>query len=173
MPKGYLDFLRDNVPLQENFVSKLKNFLKSIAYAVLPIEYSDAKKYRISNKYMYLYHGTRPQYVDSIKKEGLRLDKFDKRAKDESDLTIGANPRIFMTNVLNRSGPGFGPGMLFSKKREVVFVLCKVETKFLKWEIACYVYFKDVPVKDLIWQNERKFIEIEKKNKYLYQKKKK
>ena len=150
--------------IQEGFVQKIKDFLKKMYYNLSPVEPIECKEWRLNNNHMYLYHGTRPWYVDSIKKEGLLVSHFKKRAKEEGDITIGSTPSIFMINSINKKDPGFG-GLGISKK--VVFVLCKVESKNLKWIGYCYVYTKDVPVKDIIWENDKRFKNIENKYKYL------
>lgn len=161
---SYLDFLKESVLLQESFKDKLKKFLQKLGYFILWMEDPDAKDWRTSNKYMYLFHGTRPQHVDSIKREGLRVDKFKKRAKEESDITLTMKPCIFMSSAIHRKRPQFGLGTV---QYPVVYILCKVETKSLVWSIASYKYFKDIPTKNLIWENEKKFSRIKKKYIYL------
>jgi hypothetical protein len=153
--------------LQEGLKDKIVKWLEDTGLRQATL----CKRTIQSEPYIYLYHATRPQYVSSIKREGLTLSSFGKRAKKEGDITVGMQPMIYMTNV-RTAKPGFG-FRWSHKKHGLIHIICKVDTdsSILKWSTACcYYYMKDVPPSDLTFEGTREFEAIERGDKCLVQK---
>lgn len=147
--------------IQESNSSRIKkviDILKDIGLETIGtfFERKECKNLRKDSKYMYLLHGTRTEYVNSIKKTGLQVKKFGQRSKAEGDVLFGKDCIWF---GMAFSGKEEGFGRIGSKKR-VVYMVAKVNTKFLEFSGGAYMYFKDVPPKDLIWEDDKRFIEI-------------
>jgi len=150
--------------LQESRIKRIVDIFKDIGLKILMIERENeaCTKFRETKGYTYLLHGTRHQYVSSIKKGGLLLKMHKKRTKAEGDLSLDREPQIWFGNVYTGNPEGFG-GSGISK--EVVYMVAKVYNKYLKYNTAgAYQYFHDVPSKDLIWQNDKRFLTIIKKS---------
>lgn len=165
MLDNYLEFLTERKKWQE----KLKDFLDRTG--IWPVSEKFCKQMIDKDKYIYLYHGTREKYVPSIKKEGLKLSKYGKRTKEEGDVMWPGKPRIYFSNIYKGSDPaGFGyesdePGM------RVKYMIAKLDTKYIKFTIwdSYITYLKDVPPKDLIWEDNPKFDKIGKQSRCLKQ----
>jgi len=156
--ENYLDYL------SEDFKDKFLNFLADIGIMIGPV--GECKKILAKDKYIYLYHGTRPEYVKSIKKNGLSLKHFKKRTKDEGDVLLGIKPRLFFGNVFTGKQAGFGS--VFDKYG-IKYLLAKLDVRYLKIEFGGFVYTRDVPPKDIIWDDDPKFHNIGKQSKCLIQ----
>lgn len=120
-------------------------------------EPESCKRLRITQKYMWLLHGTRPQYVQDIKREGLRLSAHGKRTKAEGDIIFDGKPCIWFGLVYSGKTEGFGSrGTQYGVK----YMVARVETKYLEFNASAYQYYKDVPPKDLIWNDNPEFLKI-------------
>lgn len=152
--------------IQEEWKDKFLSFLADIGILIGPTD--KCKEIIKNNRFIYLYHGTRPEYVDSIKKQGLTLNNFKKRTKDEGDILLGGPPRLFFGNVYTGKQAGFG-SMFGSQHGKVKYLLAKLNTKYLKLELGGYTYTKGVPPKDLIWDDDPRFHKIGKQSPCLVQ----
>lgn len=142
-------------------IKKIMNILKNMGLTTLEmyIEPTRCKTLREEKTFMYLLHGTRPETVQSVKKHGLLLKMYKTRTKEEKDLALGTKPCLWFAYTYTGGRYQFGTGSKKDKKN-VVYMLAKVYTDYLKYDSAAYKYFKDVPPKDLIWQDDKRFIKI-------------
>ena len=155
----YIKFIQED----DNLRTKVWEFVKDYGISIkdLYIEPPNCKSIRTSKNTMYLIHGTKPHYVKDIKKEGLKITKFGKRTKEDNDIMIGKSCIWFSTKA-SKKKPGFG-GL-----GKLVFMIAKVDTKYIKKATGTtYQYFKDVPVKDIIWESDKNFKKITKEDKCL------
>jgi len=146
---------------------KLLNWMKAIGLSIkdLYIERPQCKNQRNKSSFIFLFHGTRPQYVSDIKRKGLLLDKAGKRTEDEGDFSLtGKQKLIWFSSTYDPNSHQFGR----DKKTEVVMMIAKLETKYLKNYLgATYTYHKDVPPKNLIWEENSAFQKISQASKCL------
>jgi len=158
--------------LEESAIKRVIDILKDIGLKALMIEIENKEcvQLRETKGYVYLLHGTRPAYVSSIKKGGLLLRMHKKRTKAEGDLSLDRKPTIWFGNVYTGKRAGFGGAGM---PKEVTYMLAKVYNKHLKYNTAgAYQYYADVPAKDLIWQDDKRFLSIIKKSPCLMNRKK-
>lgn len=123
-------------------------------------EKSLVKKKR-KDKYIYLFHGTRAK-PEIIKKEGLKLNKhvrygFEDEKKYSPFISFSSNKKYSKKYTIGLFTP-------------TPVLICKLETKFLKFMYNIknydeYIYFKDVPPKDIFFPEQQD--EILKTEKYL------
>lgn len=150
------------------YEGKITNWLKKMGVSVkdLYVERKECKYIRNNKSYIFLFHGTRPEYVNSIKKKGLLVSMAGKRSADEKDLTVtGKTPLIWFISTYNIKSPGFGTGY---NKKLIVSLIAKLDTKFLENRGgSLYIYTKDVPPKDIIWEDDKRFRKIIKSSKCL------
>ncbi len=149
---------------ESKFSDKLKDFLASAGILIGPVK--TCKRMMKEDKYIYLYHGTRPEYVNSIKRNGLSTKHFRKRTKDEGDIMFGSKPKLYFGNVYTGKQAGFGTAF---EKKGIKYLIAKLDSKFLKSEFGGFVYFKDVPPSDIIWDDDKRFHSIGKESQCLVQ----
>lgn len=153
----YLDYLQE---------SKIPNWLKQMGIKLkdLYFEDSECKNIRKNKLHIFLFHGTRPKYVNSIKKKGLLISMAGKRSKDEGDITLsGGKQATWFTSKNNPKSPEFG-----GKVKSIVVLVAKLDIKFLKnFMGSTYIYTKDIPPKDIIWEDDIRFKKIIKSSKCL------
>lgn len=146
---------------------KFPKWLKDIGIFVkdLYVEPAECKLQRTTSKYMYLLHGTRPKYVDSIKRNGLKISMAGQRSREEDDMNWSMGKQeLWLSTKYNKKSAAFGHN---PKTDKVIMMIVKVDTKFLKSFGSTYTYNKDVPPKDIVWQNHFNFLRIVKRNKCL------
>jgi hypothetical protein len=145
---------------------KIPNWLKQMGVTVkdLYFENSDCKQMRNNKSYIFLFHGTRPEYVNSIKKKGLLISMAGKRSKEDKDITLsGGKQVIWFTSKNNPTSPEFG-----GKKKSIIVLTAKLNVKFLKnFMGSTYTYEKNIPPKDIIWEDDNRFKKIIKSSKCL------
>lgn len=152
--------------------SLVESYLKILYYNIKNIvhEYNDSKlpeknnvfKKRVSSEFIWLYHGTRAK-DDIIKNDGLKLNKANRYGFEEekygkfiSFTSSKKYAKFYTTGLINKTS----------------ILLCKLETKFLKFGYNSkgfdeYIYFKDVPSKNIFFPNDKKYLDIENNQNYL------
>jgi len=150
----YLQFLNEG---------KLMNWMKDLGLTIkdLYFEDSNCKKLRQIQDTMYLFHGTRPQYVSSIKSDGLLISMANRRSREERVINIsGREPVIWLSSTYNKSSPEFG-----GADKKIIMMIVKLETKFLKNFLgSTYKYYVDIPPKNIIWETNPLFMKIANKS---------
>jgi hypothetical protein len=150
MLENYLIYLNEG---------KILNWMRDIGLTIkdLYIEPGQCKRNRMNNSIIYLFHGTRPHYVSDIKRKGLLVSMANKRSMEDNDVNLsGTQPVIWFSSTYNPNNPEFG-----GIDKKIVMTVVKLETKYLKNFLGTtYKYYKDVPPKDIIWENEPSFIKI-------------
>jgi hypothetical protein len=138
-------------------IQKYLKYLNEFFEPDLDSEKQDVNKKR-KEKYIFLFHGTRAK-PEIIKKEGLKLSKANKYGFEEEK----NGPYISFTS--NKEYAKHFTWGLFSK---TPILICKLETKFLKFgynikEWDEYIYYKDVPPKDIFFPDQQdKILKTEK-----------
>lgn len=159
--ESYLDKIQQEKQLileKNNIIKKIWEIVKQYGIEIkdLYIEPKPCKLMRTTKSKMYLLHGTKPTYVNSIKREGLKIEKFGERTKEEKDIMFG-KPCIWFSSKASKKRPGFGG------KGVLIFLVAKVDTKNINKATGCtYQYFKDVPPKDIVWENDKRFNQLTK-----------
>lgn len=147
---NYLNYLNEG---------KILNWMKHIGLSVkdLYIESSQCKLDRKNNSIVYLFHGTRPHYVPSIKKSGLLVSMANKRSMEDNDINLsGQREVIWFSSKYNPRSAEFG-----GNDKKITMMIAKLESKYLKnFMGTTYTYSKDVPPQNLIWETEPEFIKI-------------
>ncbi len=139
----------------------LSNYLNYLQESEEP-EKVLVKKQRLSNPFIYLYHGTRAK-DEVLKKEGLKLLKAYRYGFEEEKW---GNYISFTSK--KEYAERFITG-IFSKTS---VLLCKLNVKYLKFGYNRkgfdeYVYFRDVSPKDIIFPDDPLYEKIEQKYNYL------
>jgi len=150
---------------EANIIQKIKNYLMKFGYVIGYTESPACNNHRKNNKEMYLLHGTRKDYVKSIKKKGLLLSESHRRSKEEDTMNIALKPTIWFSSNVDKKSAAFGE----DKSKEVVYLVAKVSTEpsLLKPVLSSYNYFQDVKPSDIIFEDNPKFKHILKNHKYL------
>ena len=154
----YLNYLNEiKIP---KWIKDTGTFVRDLYFE--PVE---CKLERNKNKFMYLFHGTRPKYVNSIRKNGLKVSMAGQRSKEEDDINWSmGKEEVWFSTIYNRKKAGFGHN---PKKEKVIIMIAKVNPKYLKANGSTYTYNKDIPPKDIIWGNDPRFYSIPKNSKCL------
>jgi len=155
----YLNYLQE----EKKIISWLKRM--GIAIKDMYVENKECKYIREEKQYIFLFHGTRQKYVKSIKKHGLLVSMAGKRSDEEGDFNMAGNQKLtWFISVYNPKRAGFG----HFGDDPVVGLIAKLNTKYLKnTGGVVYTYNKDIPVKDIIWQDNNRFKKIVKSSKCL------
>lgn len=157
--ESYLDKVQQEKQLileKSNIIKKVWEIVKQYGIDIkdLYIEPKPCEHIRINKSKMYLLHGTKPGYVNNIKREGLKIEKFGERSKEDKDILLG-KPCIWFSTKASKKKPGFGG------KGTLIFLVAKVNTKNINKATGCtYQYFKNIPSKDIVWENDKRFIQI-------------
>lgn len=148
--ENYLQFLNEG---------KLMNWMKNIGLTVKDIYFEDSncKKSRQNQETIYLFHGTRPHYVSSIKRKGLLTSMANMRSQEDKDINLSGNkPVIWFSSMYNKNTPEFG-----GREKEIIMTVVKLKSEFLKnFMGTTYIYTTDVPPKDIIWETSPLFMKI-------------
>lgn len=148
--ENYLTYLNEG---------RLTDWMKDIGLTIkdLYIEDRNCKSKRKSNNFIYLFHGTRPHYVQSIKKNGLLVSLANKRSSEEGDINLsGRKPIIWFSSMFDPNSPEFGGG-----EKSIKMLIAKLDVNYLKNAIGTtYIYYKDVLPKDIIWDDNPKFLKV-------------
>jgi hypothetical protein len=132
-------------------------------------ENSEVLNFKKRNKFMYMYHGTRSN-DNIIKKQGLKKEKMGEYIQ-KTFPEFRNKKGLFFT-----SWKGYAKSYADMKKgffEKGSIILAKLNTKKLKLLVDSYlrsdeyIYYDDVPPKDLVFPNEPQYKIIEKKYNYL------
>lgn len=142
---------------------KILNWMKDIGLTIkdLYIEPGQCKLNRKNNSIIYLFHGTRPHYVSSIKKSGLLVSMANKRSREDEDINLsGQREVIWFSSIYNPKSAQFG-----GNDKKIIMLIARLESKYLKnFMGATYTYSKDVPPQNLIFETDPTFMKIANKS---------
>lgn len=148
--EDYLNYLNEG---------RLMNWMKSIGLSIKDtyVEDGRCKQLRNSQSVTYLFHGTRPHYVQSIKKKGLLISMANTRSREDNDINLSSNKELtWFSSTYDPQSPEFG-----GKAKQITMTIARLETKYLKnFMGTTYTYSKDVPPKDIIWESNPTFLKI-------------
>jgi len=139
-------------------------------------ESPEIKKERTTKLFIYLFHGTPINLIDSIKKEGLLLKKMGSYLNDLYQENLKGKSVIFFTSSKKSAEDYSKSKMPIFKRSNPIALLCKLNVKYLKFLMSStllgkrndeYIYLRDVPIKDIIFPDNPIYSKIIEKEKYL------
>lgn len=148
------------------------------------IPFPEVENFRKRNKYIWLYHGTPKEFVPVIKKKGMDPSKMGDYNKSHYMFSPGQplyNKKAIWFTSFKKYANAYSrksiKAELFKKHRGQV-ILVKLNTnpkhlifgfttRILGQKMDEYMYVLKIPSKDILFPDDPRYYEIEKKHKYL------